>query len=215
MATTVNPASNTTLCDKPKFPNFSYCGKNCAAAAATAAQTTHQVTHGPALCEQCHLKPQFSGFKYCGKACAATAKTNAAPTVNANTTYKVTQNGAQKPSTGGTGSAQQQGAALPAQSIPAIIAPLVPLATAAMHAINTYSQSQAGGTNGFAKGLAAAAAAAVVNSPSIAILPVVQLLHSEGLGLGNMCIMCLTLPKSQDDHFCSKECRDEALRKPT
>lgn len=34
------------------------------------------------------------------------------------------------------------------------------------------------------------------------------------LGLADACIMCLKMPQSGNDHFCSKSCRDEALSKP-
>jgi len=33
-------------------------------------------------------------------------------------------------------------------------------------------------------------------------------------GLVSPCIMCLTLPQSDTDYFCSRECREEAMNKP-
>lgn len=34
-------------------------------------------------------------------------------------------------------------------------------------------------------------------------------------GIANACIMCLKLPQSEEDHFCGKACRDEALSAPS
>lgn len=33
-------------------------------------------------------------------------------------------------------------------------------------------------------------------------------------GMVEPCIMCLSLPQGDMDHFCSRLCRDEALSKP-
>ncbi|KLO05179.1 hypothetical protein SCHPADRAFT_734247 [Schizopora paradoxa] len=34
-------------------------------------------------------------------------------------------------------------------------------------------------------------------------------------GIANACIMCLKMPQSEEDHFCGKACRDEALSAPS
>jgi hypothetical protein len=34
-------------------------------------------------------------------------------------------------------------------------------------------------------------------------------------GMASPCIMCLSLPQGDIDHFCSRLCREEALSKPT
>ncbi|KAG2357867.1 hypothetical protein BDR07DRAFT_1379816 [Suillus spraguei] len=83
----------TGLCENchktPKFGTHKYCGKTCAAQAATAHQPALRAKQGPRpkakvsppvskfgrLCDYCGQKPKFSNFDYCGKSCASKAAT--------------------------------------------------------------------------------------------------------------------------------------------
>lgn len=83
----------TGLCENchktPKFGTHKYCGKTCAAQAATTQQPAHHAKSGPLpkarvpppaskpvrLCDYCGQKPKFSNFDYCGKSCASKATT--------------------------------------------------------------------------------------------------------------------------------------------
>ncbi|KAG2111734.1 hypothetical protein DEU56DRAFT_874415 [Suillus clintonianus] len=83
----------TGLCENchktPKFGTHKYCGKTCAAQAATAQQPARRTKPGPLpkakvplpaqkqvrLCDYCGQKPKFSNFDYCGKSCASKAAT--------------------------------------------------------------------------------------------------------------------------------------------
>jgi len=59
-----SPQTAILSCDhchtKPRFGTHLYCGKNCAAQAAS-------------LCRQCHVKPKHGTHDFCGKKCAALA----------------------------------------------------------------------------------------------------------------------------------------------
>ncbi|KAG1806020.1 hypothetical protein EV424DRAFT_254511 [Suillus variegatus] len=81
----------TGLCENchktPKFGTHKYCGKTCAAQAATTHQPAHRAKSGPTpkakvpppaqksgrLCDYCGQKPKFNNFDYCGKSCASKA----------------------------------------------------------------------------------------------------------------------------------------------
>ncbi|OJA12646.1 hypothetical protein AZE42_07952 [Rhizopogon vesiculosus] len=76
---------------KPKFSTHRYCGKTCAAQAATAQQSAHPAKSRPIaktrvppaapkparLCDYCGQKPKFGNFDHCGKSCASKATTTA------------------------------------------------------------------------------------------------------------------------------------------
>ncbi|KAG1752324.1 uncharacterized protein EDB91DRAFT_1234436 [Suillus paluster] len=83
----------TGLCENchktPKFGTHKYCGKTCAAQAATTQQPARRAKSGPLpnakvpppaskqvrLCDYCGQKPKFNNFDYCGKSCASKAAT--------------------------------------------------------------------------------------------------------------------------------------------
>ncbi|KAG2136101.1 uncharacterized protein EDB93DRAFT_1242435 [Suillus bovinus] len=106
----------TGLCENchkaPKFGTHKYCGKTCAAQAATAHQPARRAKPGPPpkakvpppaqkpgrLCDYCGQKPKFSNFDYCGKSCASKAST-ALPAQPAVHGRSVPKHGARLPAT--------------------------------------------------------------------------------------------------------------------
>lgn len=118
----------TGLCENcrktPKFGTHKYCGKTCAAQAATAHQPARHAKTGPhtkakvpppapkpgRLCDYCGQKPKFTNFDYCGKSCASKAATvpPGQPAVHGRS---VPKHGGRPPATG-------QPVPLPAQNQP-------------------------------------------------------------------------------------------------
>ncbi|KAI0790017.1 hypothetical protein C8Q75DRAFT_136159 [Abortiporus biennis] len=248
------------LCDichqRPKFGGFNYCGKTCAAQAAT-------------LCSNCHQKPKFGNFEYCGKHCAAQAQKNApqlvmqapvaAPVAVAQGTMNTKPlNVAKKPQ-------QQQHYANvksvpgPAPQVvtfqvppPAPVQPSKSVGTWVKNAAqqiphilsNSTNQNQPAqmprGNSVSYKSLPqisvqpTAPIAVAPLSPAVCALPdcdepvyvdrngqqasdYCSMSHREEAvesGLVSPCIMCLTMPQSNVDHFCGRSCREEALSKP-
>ncbi|KAG2138817.1 hypothetical protein BD769DRAFT_1699598, partial [Suillus cothurnatus] len=127
----------------PKFGTHKYCGKTCAAQAATAHQPVRRAKIGPhlkakvpppaqkqgRLCDYCGQKPKFGNFDYCGKSCASKVATVPAAQPAAHG-RSVPKHGVRLPTT-------TQPVPLPAQ-----IPPIKPSKPATRHAVSTMTKAE-------------------------------------------------------------------------
>ncbi|CAL1717320.1 unnamed protein product [Somion occarium] len=222
-----------SLCDvchqRPKNAGHAFCSKTCAAQAAT-------------LCAQCHQKPKFGNFEYCGKHCAGQAQKTVKPQAQApqlrvqaptNPTNAIRNKGVLQPQKNShalrvvAGTAPVAAATQQVPQVPQVQTQMRPSSTswvkkaaAQIPSIltNNSSSKEPAGPQGVPVvcAIPGCEVPVHVDSNGVQISEYCSMSHREEAvesGLVSPCVMCLTMPQSSTDYFCSRLCREEANHK--
>ncbi|KAJ7472734.1 hypothetical protein FB451DRAFT_1469686 [Mycena latifolia] len=236
-------AQTATLCNyclkKPKYQNFDFCGKNCAALAAAAAPPSgNRAANAPASVQaQATTKP---AGRASGNAAAPQAQAPAAnPLLDPVHLAKlVVQHIPQVQSFLAAVTPAQPAAPAPVSASVPVPAPAPAPANPQSKPRNNPFLNQPPASNAPATAASGTAAPSAAPQAPPPVQPLDCLIpgcgkpvHVDGTGvmsdycskkhreeavssgLVSPCIMCLTLPQSDTDYFCGRDCREEAMNK--
>jgi len=232
------PPRTSTLCDycqqKPKFNGHTYCSKTCG----SLAQAQSNTVANSNMCHYCGLKPKFANYNYCGKNCANAAQGQGQTKGNSKYPQTTTATKAQTFPSNNTGQGynnhvkQQRVTNPPVQQVqqpqtqgqPQKLLGLFPMPSSK---IRTTGTNQGGLTLSTNPPLQVAAGPVLcmikgckeyvhIDANGYQTSEYCSMRHrleAVESGIVSPCIMCLTMPQSMEDHFCGRQCRDEALSK--
>ncbi|KAH0584889.1 hypothetical protein H2248_008168 [Termitomyces sp. 'cryptogamus'] len=201
--------SSSQLCahcnQKPKHVGHPYCSRTCAKEASSVASSK--------TCIQCHQRPKFQGFDFCSKTCAHAAQAANLPPPGRSHQQKQQTNATRTAAPQNSPFIQSQ-TSLPA-AFPTVTAttPAAPVSRNRSPPIQTSAPPFVQ-TNKCR--IDECWQPVETDMQGFKISNYCSQEHAEDAvlsGLAKACVMCLRLPQSDIDYFCSQACKDKSLHK--